>query len=68
MTQVDGTVYDFNGPKKQVAIKVSGLTPKVIRFYTDDTWVYGEPVVVTVARPGEVTQPEFVSVEGFSID
>ena len=62
-------MYAISGNAK-VGMVVSvrlGLTPKVIRFPTDEAWEVGEPVYVNVSRvPRE--GPDFVQVEGVTID
>lgn len=55
MTDLVGEVFAFRkggvgADHDQVAILI-GLTPKVIRFYTDEEWKVGEKVKVTVERP-----------------
>ena len=48
-TEITGSVWGFDKKNSVVAIQF-GLTPKVVRFATDEQWVQGEEVVVTVTR------------------
>ena len=65
VTKVAGEIYAIDLRRGQVAVRVAGLTPKVIRFHTDEPWEFGEPVEVVIQRP---TGTELVQVEGFTID
>lgn len=53
-TEITGSVYAFDGKRKEVAVSF-GLTPKVVRFSTDDVWKQDEEVVVTVTRRGKTS-------------
>lgn len=68
-TQTNGKVYAVDHNRRQIAVRIFGLTPKVIRFHTDDMdWQYGEDVVITVRRPTEEDTNDLVLVEGYEID
>lgn len=65
-TFLEGEVYAVSGNDKVgmvVSVKV-GLSPKVIRFPTEDAWTAGQKVWVTVIRATPVKREELVTVEG----
>lgn len=57
---LEGEVYSFDDRRRMVAVRV-GLSPKVIRFPTDEKWEMGERVTVTVTKYEE---KELVVVNG----
>lgn len=65
-TEIEGRVYAYESNRRVVAIQ-TGLTPKVIRFTTDQDWAHGERVVVRVYKQDEVEDFDPVQVEGYVI-
>ena len=66
-TTTPGKIYAIDTGRQQIAVRIMGLTPKVVRFHTDEQWTHGEDVVVVIMRPEEVQQ-EIITMEGYSID
>ena len=66
-TKLRGKVFAFESARYTVAIQV-GLTPKVIRFMTDDSWKQWQEVDVYVVPAGEQPPVEYVAIEGHTID
>lgn len=66
-TELLGTIHAYESNRRVIAVRV-GLTPKVIRFTTDQDWAHGEEVVVRVLKKDEAGDFEPVVVEGYTIE
>ena len=56
---IEGVVWGFHASKKTVSVK-TGLSPKVIRVPTEESWALNEKVYVAVLKADEVPTEAYI--------